>query len=60
MGGGMRGLRGRRLVLMLMRWIDGWMVLLDGAGISYFEGQGMGFLSLRLHFASIFIDDLIS
>jgi hypothetical protein len=56
----MRGLRGRRLVLMLMRWIDGWMVLLDGAGISYLEGQGMGFLSLRLHFASIFIDDLIS
>jgi hypothetical protein len=34
-----------------MRWIDGWMVLLDGAGISYFEGQGMGFLSLR--FASL-------
>jgi hypothetical protein len=31
---------------------------MDGAGISYFEGQGMGFLSLR--FASIFIDDLIS
>jgi hypothetical protein len=46
MGGGMRGLRGRRLVLMLMRWIDGWWLIFLWGEWGFFR------------FASIFVDDL--
>jgi hypothetical protein len=42
----MRGLRGRRLVLMLMRWIDGWWLIFLWGEWGFFR------------FASIFVDDL--